>query len=84
MLHDGSEHPCDFGDLVFGEEIDLQIKVGAFVAAAILFWLISTNVERKIASTEASVASMMNDLSNSGTPGISPRLTTIHALYTAA
>src|SRR3954453_5300850 len=43
------------------------------------FWLISTKVDRKIASTDAIIARMTNDGSNCGMPEKTPRLPTIHA-----
>ena len=45
------------------------------------FWLISTKVERKIASTDASIARMTKLRSKRGTPGNKPRLASIHTLY---
>ena len=48
-------------------------------AAAMRFWLISTKVDRKIASTDATIASTTKDGSNAGTPGTAPRLTAIQA-----
>jgi hypothetical protein len=53
-------------DLVLGEQADLQVEV----------WLISTKVERKMASTEATIARMTNEESHAGTPGTQPRLAT--------
>jgi hypothetical protein len=41
------------------------------------FWLISTKVERKMASTDAIIASTTNEGSQAGTPGTQPRLATI-------
>ena len=59
-------------DLVLGEQADLQVEVGALVGAvAMRFWLIRTKVERKIASTEATIARTTKDGSNFGTPGAS-------------
>ena len=41
------------------------------------FWLISTKVDRKIASTDAHMASTTKDSSQTGTRGIQPRFATI-------
>jgi hypothetical protein len=46
-------------------------------AAAMRFWLISTKVERKMASTDATIARTTNEGSQAGTPGIKPKLATI-------
>jgi hypothetical protein len=63
---------------VLGQEADLEVEVGALVGAACMrFWLMSTKVERKIASTEAHMASTTKDSSHCGTPGIQPRFATI-------
>jgi hypothetical protein len=50
---------------VLGEQIDLQIKVSAFVrCSAMRFWLISMKVERKMASTDATIAKITKEGSN--------------------
>jgi hypothetical protein len=48
-------------------------------AAVMRFWLINTKVDRKIASTDATIAKTTKDGSNLGRPGATPRLAAIQA-----
>ena len=53
-------------------------------SAAARFWEISTKVDRKIASTDATVARITKLGSNTGTPGSQPRLAAAHAATATA
>jgi hypothetical protein len=58
------------------------VLLGLFsTAAAVRFWLISTKLDRKIASTEASITRIANDESNCGRRGTTPRLAKIQIPY---
>ena len=66
---DRRDHGCELGYLVLGEKADLQIEFGAFLGRwAMRFCVISTKVDRKIASTEAAIARIVKDGSNAGIP----------------
>jgi len=65
-------------DLVLRQQVDLQIETSRRSAAsAARFCVISTKVDRKMASTDATVARMTNVGSNGATVGIQPRLIAI-------
>ena len=77
---DRGHHCNELGNLVLGaRELICGIELGPLSAVAVIrFCVIRIKVDKKIASTEATIARMTKDGSNLGTHGIAPRLMMIH------